>query len=113
MSPELAGGFLTTGPTGKPCNFFPVVDSSFTALWSEKVFYMILCFKMYQFNKIKIKCFGAYQAEEAEVDQFYEDIEDLLELKKSPKKRYSIHHWGLECKSRKSRCIWSNRQVWP
>ena len=86
MSPELAGGFLTTGPTGKPCNFFPVVDSSFTALWSEKVFYMILCFKMYQFNKIKIKCLGAYQAEEAEVDQFYEDLEDLLELKKSPKK---------------------------
>ena len=47
---------------------------------------MILCFKMYQFNKIKIKCLGAYQAEEAEVDQFYEDLEDLLELKKSPKK---------------------------
>ena len=27
---------------------------------------------------------GAYQAEEAEVDQFYEDLEDLLEL--TPKK---------------------------
>ena len=29
------------------------------------------------------------------------------------KKRCSIHHWGLECQSRKSRDTWSNRQVWP
>ena len=29
------------------------------------------------------------------------------------KKRCSIHHLGLECKSRKSRYLWSNRQVWP
>ena len=28
-------------------------------------------------------------------------------------KRCSIHYWGLECKSRKSRDTWSNRQVWP
>ena len=28
------------------------------------------------------------------------------------KKRYSIYHWGLECKSRKSRDNWGNRQVW-
>ena len=48
---------------------------------------------------------------EAEVDQFYEDLEDLLEL--TPPRRCSIHHWGLECKSRKSRDTWSNRQVWP
>ena len=43
--------------------------------------------------------------------EFYEDLEDLLEL--TPLKRYSIHHCGLECKSRKSRDNWSNRQVWP
>ena len=35
------------------------------------------------------------EAKEAEVDQFYEDLEDLLEL--TPTKRCSIHHWGLEC----------------
>ena len=29
------------------------------------------------------------------------------------KKRCSVHHWGLECKSRKSRDTWRNRQVWP
>ena len=38
-------------------------------------------------------------AEEAE--QFYEDLEDLLEL--IPKKRCAFHQRGQECKSQKSR----------
>ena len=48
-------------------------------------------------------------AEEAEVEWFYEDLQDLLELtqKRCP------HYRGLECKSRKSRNTWSNRQIWP
>ena len=29
------------------------------------------------------------------------------------KKRCPFHHRGLECKSRKSRDSWSNRQIWP
>ena len=49
-------------------------------------------------------------AEEAEVEWFYEDLQDLLEL--TPKKM-SLHYRGLECKSRKSRNTWSNRQIWP
>ena len=49
--------------------------------------------------------------EEAEVERFYEDLQDLLELK--PKKRCPFHYRGLECKSRKSRNTWSNRQIWP
>ena len=48
-------------------------------------------------------------AEEAEVERFYEDLQDLLEL--TPKK--CPHFRGLECKSRKSRNTWSNRQIWP
>ena len=28
-------------------------------------------------------------------------------------KRYPFHYRGLECKSRKSRDSWSNRQIWP
>ena len=28
-------------------------------------------------------------------------------------KRYPFHYRRLECKSRKSRDIWSNRQIWP
>ena len=49
--------------------------------------------------------------EEAEVEQFYEALQDLLEL--TPKKRCPFHYRGLECKSRKSRNTWSNRQIWP
>ena len=57
-------------------------------------------------------------AKEAEVDQFYKDLEDILELtlekrEKKKKKRCSIHQQGLECKSSKSKDTWSNRQVWP
>ena len=47
-----------------------------------------------------------------EVEQFYEDLQDLLELT-PPQKRCSFPYRGLECKSRKSRNIWSNRQIWP
>ena len=50
-------------------------------------------------------------AEEAEVERFYEDLEDLLEL--TPRKRCPFHYRGLECKSRKSRDRWNNRQIWP
>ena len=49
--------------------------------------------------------------EEAEVERFYEDLQDLLEL--TPKKRCPFHYRGLECKSRKSRNTWSNRQISP
>ena len=48
-------------------------------------------------------------AEEAEVDQFYEDPQDCLKL--APKKICPFHHRGLECKSRKARNTWSNRQI--
>ena len=40
-------------------------------------------------------------AEEAEVERFYEDLQDLLELTHT--KKCSFHYRGLECKSRKSR----------
>ena len=38
-------------------------------------------------------------AEEAEVERFYEDLQDFLELK--PRRRCPFHYMGLECKSRK------------
>ena len=50
-------------------------------------------------------------AEAAEVERFYDDIQDLLEL--TPKKRCPFHYRGLECKIRKLRNTWSNRQIWP
>ena len=47
-------------------------------------------------------------AEEAEVEWFYEDLQDLLEL--IPKKK-SFSSYSLECKSRKSRDTKSNKQI--
>ena len=61
------------------------------------------------FNIIVIQVYApTSNAEEAEVQWFYED---LLEL--TPPKRYPFHYRVLECKSRKSRNTWSNRQIWP
>ena len=49
--------------------------------------------------------------EEAEVEWFHEDLQDLLEL--IHKKGCPFHYRGLECKSRKSRNTWSDGQNWP
>ena len=64
------------------------------------------------FNIMVIQVYApTNNAEEAEVERFYEDLQDLLEL--TPKKRCPFHYGGLECNSRKSRNTWSNRQIWP
>ena len=48
-------------------------------------------------------------AEEAEAEWLYEDRPSRT----NTQKRCSFHYRGLECKSRKSRNTWSNRQIWP
>ena len=63
------------------------------------------------FNITVIQVYVLISNAEAEVEWFYEDLQDLLEL--TPQKRCSFHYRGLECKSRKSRSTWSNRQIWP
>ena len=64
------------------------------------------------FNIMVIQVYApTSNAEEAEVEQFYEDLQVLLEL--TSKKRGLFHYRGLECKSTKSRNTWSNRQIWP
>ena len=50
-------------------------------------------------------------AKEAEVEWFYKDLQDLLEL--TPQKGCPFYYKGLECKSRKSRNTCSNRQILP
>ena len=50
-------------------------------------------------------------AEEAEVERFYEDL--TRPFRTNTQKRYPFHYMGLECKSRKSRNTWSNRQISP
>ena len=71
-----------------------------------------VCFQGKPFSITVIQAYApTSKAEEAEVEWFYEDLQDLLEL--IPKKRCPFHYRGLEYKSRKSRNTWSNRQIWP
>ena len=69
----------------------------------------------FQGKPFNIKVIQVYvptsNAEEAEGEHFYENLQDLLEL--TPKKRCPLHQMELECKSRKSREMWTNRQVLP
>ena len=66
----------------------------------------------FQGKPFNITVFQVYaptsNAEEAEVEWFYEDLQALLEL--TPKK-CPFHY--REWKSRKSRNTWSNKQIWP
>ena len=50
-------------------------------------------------------------AEEAEVERFYG--RPTRPFRTNTQKRCPFHYRGLECKSRKSRNTWSNRQIWP
>ena len=50
-------------------------------------------------------------AKEAEVEWFYEDLTRPSRI--NTPKRCPFYHRRLECKSRKSRDTWSNRQIWP
>ena len=63
------------------------------------------------FNIIVIQVYAqTSNAEEAEVEQFYEDLQDLLKL--IPKTRCPFHYRGLEFKSKKLRNTRNNRQIW-
>ena len=64
------------------------------------------------FNITVIQAYASTSnAEEAEIEQSYEDLQNLLRT--NTPKRCPFHSRGLECKSRKSRNTWSNRQSWP
>ena len=92
-------------------------------LWSKRVWNAILeCnlksdkmisvhFRGKPFSITIIQVYTQTTDEEAEVDQFCEDLQHLLEL--TPKERYTFHHRELECESRKSRDTSGNRKVCP
>ena len=66
-----------------------------------------VCFQGKSFNITVIQVYATTSnAEKAEVELFYEDLQDLSEL--TPPKRCPFHQRGLECKSRKSRNTWGN-----
>ena len=64
------------------------------------------------FNIMVIQVYAlTSNAEEAKVELFYEDLQDLLEL--TPPEKCPFHYRVLECKSQKSRNTWSNMQICP
>ena len=69
-----------------------------------------VCFQGKPFNITVIQIYAlTSNADEAEVERFYEDRQSRT----NTQKRCAFHYRGLECKSRKSRDTWSNRQIWP
>ena len=71
-----------------------------------------VCFQGKPFNITVIQVYApTANAEEVEVEQFYEDLQDLLEL--TPKKDILFIIGDQNAKVRKSRDTWNNRQVWP
>ena len=66
--------------------------------------------KPFNFTVIQIYALTS-NTEEAEVEQCYD--RPTRTSRTNIQKRYSFHYRGLECKIRKSRNTWSNRQIWP
>ena len=67
-----------------------------------------LCFQGKQFNITIIQVYALTNNAEAEVEWFYEDLQDLLELTPKINILFIIGDW-----STKVRDTWSNRQIWP
>ena len=68
------------------------------------------CFQGKPFSIIVIQVYApTTNAKEAEVEQFYDDLKDLLE--QISKNICPLHHRGLEYKSRESRDTQNNRKV--
>ena len=71
-----------------------------------------VCFQGKPFSITVIQAYApTSNAEEAEVEQFYEDLQDLLAL--TAKKQMSFSSQGTVMQNWKSRNTWSNRQIWP
>jgi len=70
---------------------------------------ILVCFQVKSFNITVTQVYApTNKAEEAKVDQFYEDLKDLLEV--TPKKKKDVLFITGDWKSRDT---WSNRQVCP
>ena len=72
-----------------------------------------VCFQGKPFNVTVIQFYApTSNAEEAEVEWFYEDLQDLLELTPKKDALSIIGDWNAKAEIQ-SRDTWSNRQVWP
>ena len=70
-----------------------------------------VCFQGKPFSTTVIQVYAPNSnAEEAKVERFYEDLQELLELTLKRDVLFIIGDWNA---NRKSRDTWSNRQIWP
>ena len=70
-----------------------------------------VCFQGKSFNMTVIQVYApTSNAEEAEVEWFYEDLQDLLELTPPKDVLFIIGDWNAKVRSRNT---WSKRQIWP
>ena len=79
------------------------------AISNDRMIFVSLQGKLFSIMVIQVYA-PTSNTDEAEVEWFYEDLQDPLEL---TLQKMSFHYRGLECKSKKSRNTWSNRQIWP
>ena len=98
MSSPLLSGL--TGSLNPSWGYFP---SSGVHKWNSHLSYLRQAIQYHSNPSLCPTCY----TEEAEVERFCEDLQDLLEL--TPPKDVLLR--GLECKSRKSRNTWSNANL--
>ena len=86
------------------------VQYAWTSLKNDRMISVRFQGKPFSIRVIQVYASNS-NAEVAEVERFYEDLQDLFRT--NTQKRCPFHYRGLECKSRKSRNTWSNRKIWP
>ena len=70
-----------------------------------------VCFQGKPFNITIIQVYNpTTDAEEVEAEQFYEDLQDLLELIPEKHTLFIIGEWNAKVGSQRD--TWNNRQVW-
>ena len=70
-----------------------------------------VCFQGKPLNITVIQVYAlTSNAEEAEAEQFYEDLQDLLELTPPKYVLFILGDWNAKVGSRDT---WSNSQIWP
>ena len=71
-----------------------------------------VCFQGKPFNIKVVQLYApTSNAEEAEVERFYEYLQDLLELTPPTDVLFIIGDWNAKVGSQD--ITWSNRQIWP
>ena len=76
-------------------------DTMISALFQGNPFYITV---------IQV-CAPTSNAEEAEVERFYEDLQDLLKLTPQKDVLFITGDWNAKVGSQET--TWSNRQIWP